>query len=278
MKSHRKHSTIVQDHADLKAGRLPAVEGTDIVDRIHLARYRYAAAYTNGSRVLDIATGIGYGAFLLATEGKAKEVFGVDVSQEAIGAAKQKYELPNVTFRTVTGSGLPFENEYFDTIVSFETVEHTAEPISFLKELRRVLKIGGTLVISTPNKRFHSHGRRKPWNPFHTVEYYPDQFLKIVSEVFGEPFFWGGQELLSPTFKNIAIYNWIEYQYYQLRNHPSRSHYFQKLINLKRKLLPMKPSPQSGKVGTANHSDKRCSIEKWKLGCEPYTMVALCKK
>lgn len=278
MKPNKEHHTIIQDHADLKAGRLPAVEGSDIVDRIHLARYKYAAGFTEGYTVLDIATGIGYGASILATEGKAKDVFGVDVSQEAIETAKQKYARSNVHFRTVSGDGLPFDNDFFDTVVSFETVEHTADPGSFLRELKRVMKKEGTLLISTPNKRFHSLGKNKPWNPFHTIEYYPDQFLKLITDEFGQPLFWGGQEFLSPNLKNILKYNWIEFQYYELRNHPSRSKYFNALINLKRKLQASKQVPHTAKPDMPDDSEKRCKIEKQEPGLEPYTMVALCKK
>lgn len=278
MKPNIPPDIIVQDHADSTSGRLSTVEGLDIVERIHLARYNYAATFTEGLRVLDIATGIGYGASIIATEGKAKEVFGADVSPEAIEVAKQKYPRNNINFTVVSGNQLPYENDFFDIIVSFETIEHTDNPEFFLTELKRTMKKNGTLLISTPNKRFHSFGKSKPWNPFHTIEYYPAQFLSIITKEFGDPIFWGGQELLTPTLKNMAKYNWTEFQYYELRHHQTRSKYFKMLINLKKQLFRFKKLPVAEKSSRVNFDEKRCKIEEWKSGFEPFTMVAACKK
>lgn len=58
--------------------------------RMHLMRYRYASARSRGACVLDAACGPGYGAAMLATEGKAARVVAVDISEAAIAGARRK--------------------------------------------------------------------------------------------------------------------------------------------------------------------------------------------
>ena len=75
-------------------------------------------------------------------------------------------------------------NEHFDIIVSFETIEHIIEYKKFLNECSRVLKKGGTIVCSTPNKKFSSSFLKKQLNPFHVIEFYPEEFQNLMNDYF----------------------------------------------------------------------------------------------
>ncbi len=265
-------------HEPLAAGRLPVMEGTGAVERIHVARYRFAAAFSRGKDVLDIASGIGYGSLLLATEGGAAAVTGADISSEAIGAAQERYNHPALAFRRIDPGPLPFADRSFGVVASFETVEHTADAGLFLNELWRVLRPGGVLVISTPNKRFHSFGRLRPWNPHHAREHTPDGFRALLRGRTVEPEFWGGQGFLAATPAAILRTNWIEFRYYRLLGRPVYNA-LRRLLNPARWLAGAFPRT-GGSTGTEAEQTGvfRSEVIPWQEGLEPYTMVAVCRK
>ncbi|HMP79087.1 MAG TPA: class I SAM-dependent methyltransferase [Pirellulaceae bacterium] len=137
----------------------------------HLARYRFAAEFVAGCQVMDVACGTGYGSRMLVDEGGAKQVFGFDVSPEAIEYANAKYRRPNIEFAVADGRDLPVAPETMDVVVSFETLEHVSDGDRLVAEFARVLRPGGRLIISTPNAWPLSIA------PFHFKEYNRDSFL-----------------------------------------------------------------------------------------------------
>lgn len=145
----------------------------------HLYRYKFASRFIRGKKVLDIASGEGYGAAAL-DRARASQVLGVDIAPEVCAFAHEKYGL-----KTCTGSGLsiPIADDSFDVVVSFETIEHVDTPEAFLVECKRVLKKGGVLILSTPNIDVYSNGK-PPWNPFHKKELKQDEFFDLVASHF----------------------------------------------------------------------------------------------
>jgi SAM-dependent methyltransferase len=117
---------------------------------LHMARYRFAAGFVAGGRVLDCACGVGYGtAVLAAAEGRPDQVLGVDVDASAVEYARQRYASDRLSF--AVGDGAALEDALgFDTIVSLETIEHVTEPAALIGNFVRLLKPGGTLVASVP--------------------------------------------------------------------------------------------------------------------------------
>ncbi|MEL7029924.1 MAG: class I SAM-dependent methyltransferase, partial [Pseudomonadota bacterium] len=115
---------------------------------IHLRRYRIAAQYVAGKRVLDIASGAGYGTRMLKDAG-ADFVAGVDLSDEAVAYADGKYGCDGVAFTQGNAEEFAFD-EPFDVIVSFETLEHLPNPDRFLANAHAHLKPGGVLLLSAP--------------------------------------------------------------------------------------------------------------------------------
>jgi ubiquinone/menaquinone biosynthesis C-methylase UbiE len=113
---------------------------------------RYALLYNwlpeNAGPVLDVGCGNGIYTAWLAK--KSTPAFGIDHNLKNLCWAKG--EFPDVQFLMANGEGLPFEDEYFGAVMITEVLEHTRDDQSTLREIRRVTKAGGTLLLSTPHK------------------------------------------------------------------------------------------------------------------------------
>ncbi|TMN22204.1 class I SAM-dependent methyltransferase [Lentibacillus cibarius] len=147
----------------------------------HVARYHFASDYVYG-RVLDFASGAGYGTHILAKRSKAEvhEVIGVDLDPDAIHYARGTYHHPSSAFMEgdVTNVGLPEKLGTFDCVVSFETIEHIEAEEQFLANVYALLKPGGTLILSTP----FGQGRGKPCkSPFHVHQLTVDEFKQLFT-------------------------------------------------------------------------------------------------
>ena len=143
----------------------------------HVHRYRFAARRVVGKQVLDIACGEGYGTHALAMAGAAN-VIGVDVSEEACEHARSKY---GIDARCGDAQAIPLAEASVDVVVSFETIEHVSNPAAFLDECLRILKPGGSLIISTPNEIIYKELCN---NPFHCSEMDEEQFARLLTSKF----------------------------------------------------------------------------------------------
>ena len=147
----------------------------------HLHRYALAMEFVHNKTVLDIACGEGYGCHLLSQ--KARVVTGVDIDKETIIKAKAKYRNSNISFLEGKAEFIPLENHSVDVVTSFETLEHTSNHEAFLSEIKRVLKPGGLLIISTPDKKWYSD-KTGYVNPFHVKELYREEFEALLKNQF----------------------------------------------------------------------------------------------
>ncbi len=116
----------------------------------HLHRYGIVMPFIEDKTVLDIACGEGYGSKLLSS--KALKVIGVDIDLETIEKASKKYGSSNLTFIQGSADKIPVKDGSIDTVVSFETIEHHDKHNEMMNEIKRVLKPGGILIISSPEK------------------------------------------------------------------------------------------------------------------------------
>jgi SAM-dependent methyltransferase len=134
--------------------------------RRHEAAYRALVPYCAGAVVLEAGCGEGYGADLLA--GAARLVCGLDY--DALTATHVGKAYPRV--RAVRGNlaALPVRSSGVDVVANLQVVEHLWDQEGFLRECRRVLRPGGRLLVTTPNRITFSPGRETPLNPFHTRE------------------------------------------------------------------------------------------------------------
>ena len=158
---------------------LPEVGGQIGLEHIH--RYLMVLNAAKGKKVLDIACGEGYGSALIA--GVAKSVIGVDISEETVLHAKEKYKQDNLQFTTGSCSAIPIEDNSVDLIVSFETIEHHNQHTEMLEEFLRVLTPDGVVIISSPDKHEYSDVPEYS-NSFHIKELYSDEFRQLMESYF----------------------------------------------------------------------------------------------
>jgi SAM-dependent methyltransferase len=134
----------------------------------HFHRYLWAQPLVAGRRVLDLASGEGFGSALLADT--AHSVVGVDIDERAIEHSRRNYEAPNLEFRVASATDLAgFDDGAFDAVVAFEMIEHVAEQETVLAEVGRVLAPGGLMIVSTPEREAYSADRDYV-NPYHERE------------------------------------------------------------------------------------------------------------
>ena len=162
---------------------------TDISGQVeieHLHRYLLAREVCRGCDVLDVASGEGYGSALLAQT--AKSVVGVEISDDAFAHAVSSYPRSNLRFLQGDARQLPLDPSSVDVVVSFETLEHFFEHDRFVKEVRRVLRPGGRLILSSPERDVYSIDGTAA-NPYHTHELTRREF----------------EEFLRLAFRNVEI-------------------------------------------------------------------------
>ncbi len=147
----------------------------------HLHRYLFARELCRGLDVLDIASGEGYGAALIAQT--ARSVVGVELDEASVQHARRAYPRPGLSYLLGDARAIPLADASVDIVVSFETLEHFYEHAVFMAEVRRVLRADGRLLISSPDRDVYSplNGRV---NPFHVHELSRAEFSALLSGSF----------------------------------------------------------------------------------------------
>lgn len=162
----------------------------------HLHRYLLARHLCRGRQVLDIAAGEGYGTALLAQV--ATSVVGVEVAADVVAHAAENYRRENLDFRVGDARAIPLGDASVDVVVSFETIEHFAAHDRFLGEIRRVLRPGGLLVISTPDRDNYSPADQ-PANPYHALELTRPEFSALLQARFAHVGMWWQRPMIGST-------------------------------------------------------------------------------
>ena len=148
----------------------------------HVHRYAYATQFVQNKRVLDLACGEGYGSYLLAKT--AKSVMGIDIDNNTIKHARNKYIKQNLEFRVGSITEVPIGGEsIFDVAVCFEALEHIEDHQKLLSEVKRLLTPEGVFIVSTPNKTVYTDEPQFN-NPFHVHELYFDEFRELFEKYF----------------------------------------------------------------------------------------------
>ncbi|HEX4726258.1 MAG TPA: methyltransferase domain-containing protein [Jatrophihabitans sp.] len=174
---------------------LPGIAEENYWFRRHQAAYEFLAgliqAGTIGSgRLLEVGAGEGYGAALLA---ELVPVCALDYDPAAVAHLADRY--PGLLPVRANLAALPVADAALATVVALQVIEHVWDHRQFLAECARVLRPGGWLVLSTPNRLTFSPGAGaadRPINPFHTHEFTAAELAGLVrSAGFAEPLLYG---------------------------------------------------------------------------------------
>jgi 2-polyprenyl-3-methyl-5-hydroxy-6-metoxy-1,4-benzoquinol methylase len=150
------------------------VSDNPIHQRLYKA-YVIAEQYVKGD-VLEVGCGEGRGIDLLVP--RAASFTAVDKIAPVIDYLKKKY--PDATFLSINLPPLTsLADNAYDVVISFQVIEHISDDHSFLREIHRVLKPGGTALLTTPN-RSQSLTR----NPWHVREYLPRELKELAASFF----------------------------------------------------------------------------------------------
>lgn len=103
-------------------------------------------------KILDVGCASGYMANQISKLFPKAKIYGIDVYDKAVRYGKKKY--PKIKFKVADAHKLPFTNNSFDLIVSYETIEHVVNPLKTLKELKRVLSENGIAVVAMDSGNF----------------------------------------------------------------------------------------------------------------------------
>lgn len=133
----------------------------------------HAAAERIAGDVLEIGTGAGYGIEVVAP--CARRFVTLDKHVPAAGVVRQ----PNVEFRQAVVPPLPVADGSFDCVISFQVIEHIRRDREFVREIHRVLRPGGRVILTTPNAPMSL--TRNPW---HVREYTADELRLLLGEFF----------------------------------------------------------------------------------------------
>lgn len=152
-----------------------------------------------GEKILDAGCGDGFYLHLLSNLGKF-ELVGLDSEPRALKSATKNLKGRRVKLIEGNILKMPFKNNSFDKIVCSEVLEHLQDDLTSLKELKRVLRPGGVLMITVPNhnypflwdpinwvleKVFKTHIKSGFWAGIwnqHLRLYYPEEIRKLIKK------------------------------------------------------------------------------------------------
>lgn len=143
---YKKHYTLDAEQFDYFETRPPVVAHSER----RLSEWILSLVPRTAKSVLDVGCGRAWVAASLCPKGV--EVCSMDISPTNVEKALSRYPFPNHKGVVGDGFNLPFEEHTFDCVIASEVVEHVPDPKAFVQSLFRVVKPGGSLILSTPYK------------------------------------------------------------------------------------------------------------------------------
>lgn len=156
--------------------------------------------------LLDI--GCGTGSFLAAARERGYEVTGTELDGNAAAFATEKLGLPRVIGLTVAEFAKKYPDQKFDVVTFFEVLEHQAEPVKFLSNVKACLRSQGYVALSVPNRERWLTGPD-------VLDYPPNHFLR---------------------WSSAALKNFLQAQGFEIvsmQEEPVRLAYTAQMINMK---------------------------------------------
>lgn len=146
--------------------------------RRHEVAYLRCADICAGQEVLEAGCGEGYGADLIASS--ARRVVAVDYDAATVAHVRTRY--PRVEVMAANLAAVPMPDASVDVVVNFQVIEHLWDQPQFITECLRLLRPGGRLLISTPNRITFTPGSDTPVNPFHTRELNAAELRELLED------------------------------------------------------------------------------------------------
>ena len=143
----------------------------------------------NFKNCLDVGCASGYMISEISKEFPRTNYFGVDVYDKAISYAKKTY--PNIKFKVASADNLLFKDKSFDLILFCETLEHVESPLNCLREIKRVLKKNGTLILTMDSGSllfrivwfFWENTKGRVWRQAHLNPFHHHKLEDLITEV-----------------------------------------------------------------------------------------------
>jgi ubiquinone/menaquinone biosynthesis C-methylase UbiE len=151
-------------------------------------------------KILDVGCGDSVLFYLFNKTTKSQDLllYGIDNSEIALSVARKKN--PKVNYYQAEVNNLPFENNFFDIIVSFDVIEHVINPEEMLREMIRVCKNNGALILGTPIKYNEAYQSR-----MHAYEYFPSEFNKLLNNYLEDVKIYQFQKLIFRLIYNYSV-------------------------------------------------------------------------
>lgn len=159
----------------------------------------------NSPRVLDLGCGDGrFTGFL----GEFADTDGIELSEEAVKYAQKKH--PHVHFFQGSALDYDFKEAIYDVVISQEVIEHIEDQEKYLENCFRVLKKGGYLIMTTPNKKVFDHMRGGNWSkqPIEKI-LTPKSFKNLISKFFTIKKY----DSIIMDFGNLGYFKFINHRY-----------------------------------------------------------------
>ena len=151
----------------------PAAYGQEIIKR----RFRLAQAHTGFINKIALDFGCGNGAQTVAFQGSGCKILAVDIDRSDLQTLSNYLQAGSchmIVPVQYDGARLPVATAAVDLVFSFEVLEHVPDEATALREIHRVLKPGGEIIFSVPNKGwiFETHGAHLPILPWNRVPFF----------------------------------------------------------------------------------------------------------
>jgi ubiquinone/menaquinone biosynthesis C-methylase UbiE len=158
-----------------------------IQDKYELKILRAMTSAQNAQMVLEVGCGNGNGSRLIQKYFSPKNIIGIDLDERMIKIASKRNPDPSISYRVMDASKLDFPDGYFDAVFDFGIIHHIPNWKDALREIKRVLKPNGELIIEDLSIASFTKGIGELWrilsdHPYPSM-YTPEQFTGFLAEI-----------------------------------------------------------------------------------------------